>query len=283
MKIGMNLLLWTTSVEDEHLPIIEWLKEVGYDGVELPILQPDERKYQALGRQLDDLGILRTAVTIRTLQDNPISADRSIRERALERTNATLDSCAAAGVELLCGPFHSALGVFSGHGPSRDEWQWGIESMRMVAEHAERVGVTLALEPLNRFECYLLNSAHDGARFVREVNHPRVKLMYDTFHAHIEEKQCGEALRSCADVLCHVHISENDRSTPGLGSVHWETTFAALREIRYDGWLMVEAFGLAHPDLAAAAKIWRRLFDNERQLAEDAIRFIRSALPKRVV
>ena len=136
-----------------------------------------------------------------------------------------------------------------------------------MAEYADRVGVTLGIECLNRFETYLLNTHADAVRFVRDVSHPRCRVMYDTFHANVEEKDVAEAIRSCGDLLVHVHISENDRSTPGAGSVRWDATFDALREIGYDGWLVVEAFGLALPEIAAATKIWRRMFQSEEQLA----------------
>jgi D-psicose/D-tagatose/L-ribulose 3-epimerase len=138
------------------------------------------------------------------------------------------------------------------------------------------MGVTLGLEYLNRFECYFLTCAADAARFVGEVNHPHLRLMYDTFHANIEEKDVAAAIRAVAPYLAHVHISENDRSTPGEGSVDWDATFATLKEVNYDGWLMVEAFGLALPDLAAATKIWRRMFPTEEYLATHALAFMKS-------
>jgi D-psicose/D-tagatose/L-ribulose 3-epimerase len=153
--------------------------------------------------------------------------------------------------------------------------------MRQVAEHAETVGVTLGVECLNRFETYLLNTHADAARFARQVDHPRCRVMYDTFHSHIEEKSVAGAIRSCADLLCHVHISENDRSTPGQGSVRWDENFDALREAGYDGWLMIEAFGLALPELAAATKIWRRMYESEMQLAGDGLAFMRGQYARR--
>jgi D-psicose/D-tagatose/L-ribulose 3-epimerase len=281
MKIGMNLLLWTGDVTDEHLPVIESLGQMGYDGVELPMFAADDAKFAGLGKQLDDLGLERTAVTIRGEDDNPISPDANVRAKAVAATKAVLDSCQAAGATHLVGPFHSAIGLFSGQGPTEDEWKWGVECMQEVAEHAGTVGVTLGVECLNRFEIYLLNSHADAARFVREVNHPSCKMMYDTFHANIEEKNVTEAIKGCADMLCHVHISENDRSTPGAGDIKWDETFDALKEVGYDGWLTVEAFGLALPELVAATKIWRRMYESEEQLARDALAFIRQEVAKR--
>jgi D-psicose/D-tagatose/L-ribulose 3-epimerase len=125
---------------------------------------------------------------------------------------------------------------------------------------------------------YLTNTAAALAELVREVGHRRVRMMYDTFHAHIEEKDPCEALRSCADVLVHVHAAENHRGTPGAGQVDWDATFAGLAEIGYDGWIVVEAFGDAAPDLAAATRVWRRTFTSEEQLARDAIAFLRRRL-----
>ncbi|MCA9156298.1 MAG: sugar phosphate isomerase/epimerase, partial [Planctomycetales bacterium] len=232
--------------------------------------------YAAWGRRLDDLGLARTAVTVRTEADNPISPDPAIRAAGVALTKRTLDCCQAVGATHLVGPYHSALGLFSGAGPTADEWKWGVESMRQVAEHAASTGVTLGIECLNRFECYLLNTHADSARFAKEVDHPNCRIMYDTFHSNIEEKSIGDAIRGAADMICHVHISENDRSTPGTGHVHWQENFDTLREINYDGWLMIEAFGLALPELAAATKIWRRMFVDEMQLSRDGLAFMKA-------
>lgn len=280
MKFGLNLLLWTGELYEGLIPVLQSLKNMGYDGVELPIFNPD-LDYADWGRRLDDLGLERTAVTVRIEADNPISPDASIRAKGVEGTKRALDCCHAAGCTHLVGPFHSALGYFTGRGPTADEWKWGVESMQKVAEHAEQAGVTLGLEALNRFECYLLNTHGDAAKFAKEVNHPHCRVMYDTFHANIEEKSIAGAIRGCAEVLTHVHISENDRSTPGQGNVRWEENFDTLREINYDGWLMIEAFGLALPELVAATKIWRRMYQSEEQLARDGLTFMKEHVAKR--
>jgi D-psicose/D-tagatose/L-ribulose 3-epimerase len=274
MKFGMNLLLWSGEINDGMLPVLEKLKAMGFDGVEIPMFNLD-LDYAAWGKRLDDFGLARTAVTVRNLDDNPISPDPAVRAKGVSLNQRTLDCCAAVGAEILVGPYHSAIGHFSGAGATRDEWQWGIDSMRAVAEHAGSVGVQLGVEALNRFECYLLNAHADSARFVRQVNHPACVMMYDTFHANIEEKNVGGVLNEIKDVLRHVHISENDRSTPGAGNVNWKATFQGLQQIGYDGWLVIEAFGMALPELAAATKIWRRMFRDELELAEQGLHFMK--------
>jgi D-psicose/D-tagatose/L-ribulose 3-epimerase len=281
MRFGLNVMLWTDTVDEAILPVLEEIKEIGYDVVEVPIFDYDVARYAWLGKRLDDLGLARTGVTIRLEDNNPMSPDKAVRCKGVEGTKAALDCAAAAGCETLCGPYHSALGYFSGAGPTADEWKWAVDSMRQVAEHADQCNVTLGLEYLNRFECYLLNTAADGARFCRDVNHPRCKMMYDTFHSHIEEKNTPAAIRALKDCLVHVHISENDRSTPGQGNVRWAENFDTLKEIGYDNLMVIEAFGFALEKIVAATKIWRRMFQNERQLATDGLRFMKEQVAKR--
>ncbi len=282
MRFGMNLLMWTDTLSESMLPLLEELKEIGFDLVELPCFDIDDvNNYARWGKRLDELGLARTGTAIRGADDNPISADPAVRRRGIDNNKRNLDCCAAAGCTVMAGPFHSGLGVFSGKGPTEDEWKRGVESMREVAEHAEKVGVTLGIEYLNRFECYFLNTAADGARFCRDVNHPRCKMMYDTFHAHIEEKSIPEAIRALKGHLAHVHISENDRSTPGQGNVRWPENFDTLHEIGYDGAMVIEAFGLALEKIVPATKIWRRMYQSERQLASDGLRFMKTEVAKR--
>jgi D-psicose/D-tagatose/L-ribulose 3-epimerase len=280
MKYGMNLLLWTDRLHDGMLPVLDKIKTMGYDGVEIPLFDLS-LDYAAWGKRFDDLGLERTAVTVRGAADNPISPDAKVRAAGVANTKRTLDCCQAAGCQTLVGPYHSAIGEFSGAGPTADEWKWGVESMRQVAVHAGQAGVKLAVEYLNRFEIYLLNCAADAARFCKEVNHPNCRMMYDTFHANIEEKNIGDAIRTAAPQMIHVHISENDRSTPGAGGIPWPATFDALKQVGYQGWLVVEAFGLALPAIVAATKIWRRMFESEEQLARDALAFMNREVAKR--
>ena len=167
------------------------------------------------------------------------------------------------------------MAVFSGTGPTEDEKKWAADVLRKAAEEAAQAGVKLAIEYLNRFECYFLTTAADARALVDRVNHPSFRTMYDTFHANIEEKSVAGAVSTLGDRLIHVHISENDRGTPGTGMVHWDETFAALRRANYDGWLTIEAFGRALPALAAATRVWRDLFPSDEEVYTQGIRFIK--------
>jgi D-psicose/D-tagatose/L-ribulose 3-epimerase len=281
MKYGLNLLLWTDRMHDGMTPIVEKVKALGYDGVEVPIFELTESLYKQWGQRFDQIGLERTAVTVRGAGDNPISPSSSVRSAAVDAMKRTLDCCHAAGIKLLVGPTHSAIGEFTGKGPTDDEFKWGVDTMRQAAEHAAKAGVTIVTEYLNRFENYFLTSVAQTVKFVQAVDHPSVRMMYDTFHANIEEKDLTAAIRAAAPWTVLVHISENDRSIPGTGHVHWDETFDALHAVKYDGWMVVEAFGLALPNIVAATKIWRKMFPSEDQLAVDSLAFMKAHVAKR--
>jgi D-psicose/D-tagatose/L-ribulose 3-epimerase len=216
LKLAMNMLLWTDDIADpRHQGLLEMLAQAGYDGVEVPIFALDPARYEALAVRLDALGLAALALTAPTPEANPISANPDERRVALERSLRSLECASAVGAEIVGGPFHAAPTVFSGVAPTAAERGWAIDGLRTLAEAAVPLGVTLALESLNHFEHYLTTTAHETAALCREVDHPQCRMLYDTFHAHMEEKDLREAIVGCADVLAYVHLSESDRSTPG--------------------------------------------------------------------
>jgi D-psicose/D-tagatose/L-ribulose 3-epimerase len=271
----MNLLLWCTHVTTEHFPILARLKQVGFDGVEVPLFEGDANHFRTIRKELDNLGLRCTTVTVVPPEANPISPDAGVRKAALNRLKWAIEMTAVLGGEIMAGPFHSPLAVFSGSGPTLDEKKRAVEVLRQAAEEAQKAKVMLAIEYLNRFECYFLTTAADTRTLVKGVNHPHFKAMYDTFHANIEEKTVAATIENFADSFIHVHISENDRGTPGTGHVLWDETFRALRKVRYDGWLTIEAFGRFLPDLAAATRVWRDLFPNSEEVYTQGHRFMR--------
>jgi D-psicose/D-tagatose/L-ribulose 3-epimerase len=275
MKTGMNLLLWTTHVTEEHFPLLGKLKQTGFDGVELPLFEGDANHYKKIAAELKKQGLGCTAVTVVGPEANPISPDASIRKAAVERHKWAIEMTAILGGTHLCGPYHSPLAVFSGAGPTEDERKRAADTLRESADIAQQHNVMLAIEYLNRFECYFLTTCAQAKDLVQRVNHPSFRTMYDTFHANIEEKDPTSAIKGLAPHFVHVHISENDRGTPGTGMVHWDESFKALREVKYDGWLVIEAFGRALPALAAATKVWRDLFPSPEEVYTKGLKFMK--------
>jgi D-psicose/D-tagatose/L-ribulose 3-epimerase len=277
MKIGFNLLLWTTHVTDEHAGVIRAIKKAGYDGVEIPMFEGTPDHYAKLGDFLEKEGLGRSVVSVfGSMDKNPLSDDAVARAAALDYAKWAIDCTAALGAEVLGGPMHSTLGHFSGAGPTKEERKRAIAFHRKAGDHAARKKVRFAIEALNRFECYFLNTMEQLADYLDDVDHPHVKGMYDTFHANIEEKDPIAAVKAIKKHMIHVHISENDRGTPGKGHVPWPETYKALRAAKYDGWLTIEAFGRALPPLAAATRVWRDFFPSRESCYKDGIKSIKS-------
>lgn len=276
MKIGFNLLLWTTDLDRALLPTLRALKAAGYDGVEVPIFSGDPAHYREVKAMLDGEGLASTVVAI--VQDearNPLSATNEAA--GVDYLKWLVDCSVALGAEVLAGPFYQPLGVFSGHPLSEAEWQRLVRTQTAMADHAG-AAITLAVEPLNRFECYALNTCERAARLVQAVNRPNYGYLFDTFHSNIEEQDTIEALRATLPQVSHIHISENDRGTPGRGHAPILPAIAAARAGGYTGWLTVEAFGHALPDIAAATRVWRPLFTSETEVYTEAMALIRQGL-----
>ena len=251
------MLLWTNHVTEAHYPIIDDLKETGYDGIELFLGEGDISHYSKLGSHFSDINMGVTAVASLAPEENIASPDAQFRAAGLDKLKWSIDVAQAANVEVICGPFHSTFAYFTRQPPTVEERKRSAEQLFKAAEYAQKANIVLTPEAVNRFECYLYNTMADLKTLVEAVNHTNLGAMFDTHHAHIEEKSQAEALKTIAPVLKHVHVSENDRGTPGSGQIHWETFFKTLKEINYDGWLTIEAFSTIIPEFANAINVWR--------------------------
>ena len=276
MKLGFNLLLWTTHVTDEHWPIIEKLKATGYDGVEIPMFEGESEHYAILGARLRDAGLGSTGIGIMPGGGkSAVSAEPAERAAALDHIKWLIDCTAALGGDLAAGPLHQPLGEFTGRGATADERGRVVDVHKAAAQYAAKSGIKLSIEPLNRFECYVLNTAADAADLVKRVDEPNYGFLYDTFHFNIEENSLTDVIPATIKQINHVHISENNRGVPGAGHIAFQPIFAALKQGGYNGWLTIEAFGSALPDLAAATKIWRPIFARPEDVYEQGYRLMR--------
>ena len=274
-KVGFNLLVWSGGIPDSFWSITERLKKTGYDGIECFMEERDAGIYRKFGQHLKSVGLEATCVLGVGADDNPASDSAPIRQKAVGRLKEAVDCAHALGSRVICGPFHSAFATFTNRRPpENDEYKWSAEVLRAAGEYAAQANIVLAVEALNRFECYLCNTMEQLTDLVERADHPNVRAMFDTHHANIEEKKLADAIRKISPVLAHVHISENDRGTPGDGHIPWDETFSTLAEIGYQGWLTIEAFTRNDPNFANAINVWRE-YSQPWDMAEQGLQFIR--------
>lgn len=278
VNIGMNMLLWGTQIGPQHIPVFEGLAAAGFDGVEIPVVNQTPDELRIMAAACDDLGLRRTASAFVGDDVNPISPSSSVRAAAIDNLKKGIDDTRLIGSDILIGGLYQAHKYFTGCGPTEQEWNWSAEYLRTCAEYAQQAGVSLGLEFLNRFEVFLINTSSECRRMVEQIGLDNVGVLYDTHHANIEDPDARAALLDIQGVINHVHLSESHRGTLGTGQVDWDSTFAALHEIDYQGWLVIESFGTIDSHLASAANVWRNAFESPEEVYRSGIDFIRARL-----
>jgi len=277
VRYGLNLLVYTAGFTKDKLDLIPKVADLGYDGVEIPFNDLSLLDAAATRQALEKTGMGMTACCVMMPGSNPCSPDDEERGKAVARLKRMIDLTGEMGGEAVAGPLYSPCGYLTGKGPTEQELKWCAECLSAAAEHAEKAKIPMAIEPLNRFETYVINTVDQALAMVERVGSDYLTVQVDTFHAHIEEKDTGEAIRKVGKKhLGHFHASESDRGTPGSGQVAWEESFAALRDVGYDKWVTIESFAIGILDLCAAASIWRPIYDSADGLARDGLAFLKS-------
>jgi D-psicose/D-tagatose/L-ribulose 3-epimerase len=280
VKFGANTLIWTGAFNQSHLALLPRLKEGGFDGIEIAVFHVKDFPIGATRKALEQNRMQATFCTALGPGMSAISEDAAARRRALTYLEDCTKIAADIGARVFAGPFYAPVGYLSGRRRTADEWSREVEFLQSLGGTLDRNDVTLAVEPLNRFETFFLNTAADAAKLCGEVNHPRIGILFDTFHANIEERDVAAAIRTAGPYLKHVHTCENDRGTPGTGHVPWPGVFEALRGIGYDGWGVIESFGYTIKEIATAACIWRDLAPSPESIAFDGVKFLRQQAAK---
>jgi D-psicose/D-tagatose/L-ribulose 3-epimerase len=275
MKFGVNTFIWSGTFDPSNFSLLPTIKEAGFDGVEIPLLRPKELQAASIRKAVEANGLETNCCTALVDGHSLISDSPDIRRRTQQHLRDVAKAAAEAGAKIVCGPLYSPVGYLPGRRRTGDEWKWAVEGFQVVGETLAAHQVTFAIEPLNRFETYFLNTAADAAQLAKEIGHPNIGILFDTFHANIEEKNIAAGYTTVGPYLKHVHTCENDRGIPGSGHVEWKEVFQALRSLNYDGWLTIESFGFAIGDLSAAASIWRDIERTPESIAFDGVRFLK--------
>lgn len=278
MKIGVNTWVWVSPFNTEAFDLIPKVKGMGFDVLEIA---------------LDDASMIDAALLKKMLADNGLSAtvcgafgptrdisneEASIRKIGKDYILESLRFAEKIGSSLFSGPVYSAVGKtrLIPAEQKRRERGWCVENLREIAKVASDAGVTIGVEPLNRFESDMVNLVEQAVDLVDEVGSPVYKIHIDTFHANIEEKSIPASIRKLGKGrLCHFHACENDRGIPGSGHQDWTGIRDALREVEYAGPVVIESFTPGAVEIAKAASIWRPLAPSQDELAKQGQRFLK--------
>jgi D-psicose/D-tagatose/L-ribulose 3-epimerase len=275
MKLGVNTLIWTARFETQDLALFPEIKSHGFDGVEVARFDFDNFPAREIRNTADGNGlelILCSAFTgdLSLAGDNP--------EKAKVFLKQACDAAVSIGAATLVGPFCTPVGYLPGRRRTSDEWNRVVAGLQELAPYFASANVRMAIEPLNRFETFFLNTAADALALVEAVGSPQVGILFDSFHANIEEQSIGQSIASLGKSLFHLHTCENDRGAPGSGHVDWDGLFAGLEAVQYDGWCVIESFGFNIKEIAAAACIWRDLAPSPADIAWEGARYLRRRL-----
>ena len=275
VKYGLNLLVYTATFSKDQIGLIRKVADMGYDGVEIPFNDLGILDAKATRQACEKAGVGLTSCCVMLPGTSPCSRKEGERKAGVVRLKRMVDITAEMGGDTVAGPLYSPVGYHTGRWRTADEWKWCVEGLGAGAEHARKAGIVMAIEPLNRFETYVLNTAADAVKLVKEVGSPNLKVQIDTFHGNIEEKDTAAAIRATGDWVGHFHASESDRGVPGTGQVRWKEVFAALKDIDYSGWITIESFATGIVDLCAAACIWRPIYKSADGLAKKGLAFLK--------
>jgi D-psicose/D-tagatose/L-ribulose 3-epimerase len=275
VRFGINTFLWSENFTSKDFHLLDSIKQHGFDGVEVSMIHTEQFEAEAIRKETERHGFGTTVCAVFPAGFSLISDDAAVRRKSFAHLSDCVKLTADAGAELIAGPLYCPVGYLPGRRRTADEWKRAVEAYQELGPVLEKYSVDLCIEPLNRFETFFVNTSEDAAKLCSEVNHPRVGILWDTFHSNIEEKDLSASLRTAAPYLKHVHTSENDRGIPGSGHVDWTGVFKTLQELNYQRWLTIESFGFSLGELCAAASIWRDLAPKPELIAWDGVEFLK--------
>ena len=281
MKFGVNTFVWVSPFTTEDAQeLASKVKGFGFDTLEISCEDPGKINLESVKAVLaeHDLNVVVCGAfgPERNLSsDNPVYA-----ENARKYITWLIDAADFLGAKVVIGPMYSSVGKAHIEDPDEreKEWQRAVVGIRALADYAETKHIKLALEPLNRFETDMINTAAQGLTFISEVDRENVGLHLDTFHMHLEEKSSADAIRLAGDKVFHIHACENDRGVPGTGQVHWQAVAQAIKDIGYDDAVVIESFSQEVKEIASAVCIWREIAPSQDAIAEEGLQFLHALL-----
>jgi D-psicose/D-tagatose/L-ribulose 3-epimerase len=276
---GASTFIWTSPFGDDELGLFGHVADLGFDVLEICIEDPSRVTPAKVVQAASEAGVEVLVCGAFGPGRDVSGEDPAVREAAGDYLRTCIDIAAEVGSPLVSGPMYATTGVtrMLTDEERRQQWERAVDGLRSAAAYAAQRGVTLAIEPLNRFETDLVNTVEQGVRLCRDIGGDNVGLLLDTFHMNIEERDVADAIRSAGPYVRNFHTCENDRGTPGTGHVEFDRAFAALDDIGYGGHLVIESFTPDNAEIARAVSMWRPWAPDADTLASEGLRFLRSA------
>jgi len=280
VKFGVHLFLWAERFDLSAIKLIKKVKDIGFEGVEIPLMELDVIDAEKTKKELERHGV--TALGSMGLPQNLdiTSSDAATRERGVEHMKRSIEVISELGGDSINGVVYTAWGKITGKPRTEEEWKYSVDSLKKICQYAKKYGITLGIEPVNRFETYFINTAADAMKLAKDVGEPNIKVHLDTFHMNIEEKNFYQPIKDTGSMLWHMHCCENDRSIAGTGHVDWDGVFRALSEINYNRWIVVESFTQDMEKIAASTAIWRKMAPSADALASEGLKFLKKMAKK---
>jgi D-psicose/D-tagatose/L-ribulose 3-epimerase len=280
ISYGINTFTWTSPFRTKDLSLLDKAKSMGFDVVEIPVESEQDIDYAKAAEVYARTGLKCTICAVMGPSRDPAHEEEAKQKGGVEYLKHLVDAAVTLKSSMVAGPLYAAVGRQWQATPEqrKRDMERCARNLKQVARYAEDKGVTLAIEPLNRFETSFINLAEQAVELVNMVDSPRMRIMLDTFHANIEEKSIGRAIETAGRLLVHVHANENDRGAPGTGHVAWNEAAAALKRVKFDGALVIESFTTEVKEIARAAAVWRPLAPSMDGLARDGLAFLRKLM-----
>ena len=280
MKFGINTFLFTFPFTNASTKWFRTFKQWGFDAVEIAIDDPATIDPALIRAELDKAALACCSVC------GAFGPDRDLRGTPEAQANSTsylmalIDQAVVLGAPVVAGPVYSAVGRRNAEEPAayKQQWKTVVKNLKPICKHAAKQGVTIAVEPLNRFETDFINTVDQALELVGDVGSPALKIHLDTFHMNIEEKCQADAIKKAGKLLAHFHACGSDRGTPGNDHICWESIAKALKQVRYDGGVVIESFTQDVKIIAAAAAIWRQIEPSREEIATKGLKFLRKTL-----
>ncbi|MHC4712839.1 MAG: sugar phosphate isomerase/epimerase family protein [Planctomycetota bacterium] len=278
MKLGIHAYAWTSEWSNETLDLIDRVKSMGMDFIEIPLMRIDKFDPEAVRARLEKVGLGAVTSTALLPGLDITSDDKSEREKGAQYLVDCVRATAAIGADSFSGVIHSVHARPISSRPTEEMWKRSAEALQRAAEIAEPLGVTLGIEPVNRYESFLVNTCEQALKLAAMTGMDNVRVHLDTYHMNIEEKSFREATKLAGDRLVHYHLCENDRGIPGTGLVDWDGVFRALSEIGYGGYAALESFVDITDNMNTW--VWRQLAPDGDTLLSEGAAFIRKMQEK---